>query len=199
MPSKTDICNMALMRLAHSDRIGNFDENSTAADILRLFYDASLDKVLRDFQWPFATKRVALALAEADPIPEFSFSYRVPSDCVMFRKVMNGVRDDRQDTRITNWYGADDQSDLIYTDEENAIGEYTFRVSDPARLPADFVTAFSYFLASEIAESLTSGDLAGLGDKALKRYNYYITSAQKTAMREETLDTFNTSPSLDAR
>ena len=157
MASSTDICNKAISHLGIGKEIANLETERTAEALAcRRFFSDVIEEVLRDYAWPFATKFSDLELVEEDPTSEWSYSYRYPSDCLEFRRILSGTRSDTPDTRIPYRVGQDSQGRLIYTDQDSAEGEYTVRVTEAGRFTADFVSAASLLLASYIAPRLTA-------------------------------------------
>lgn len=186
MASKVGICNMALAALGVADQIANLDtERSAEARACRLFYEETVKETLRDQAWPFATKIVTLALVAMDPNTEWKYSYRYPTDCEMFRRILSGQRNDTRDSRVPNRIIADDEGQVILTDEQNAQAEYTFLASDPQRYPPDFAAAVSYLLAVRIAPMVTAGDPFGLQQKNITLYIQAIAKAKSNAANEE--------------
>jgi hypothetical protein len=178
MSSETEISNIAISHLGISKEIANLDtEASTEAKACRRFYDICRDTVLRDFNWPFATKSVALGLVGEDPTTEWQYSYRYPSDCIKLRRIFSGTRTD------TNSSGR-----LIYTDEQNAVIEYTEKVTDPTHYPPDFILAQSYRLAFMIAPRVSKGDPFKLGPAAYQMYLKMVGEAQANSWNEEQID-----------
>jgi hypothetical protein len=186
MASKTEICNLAISHLGHGKEISNVDtENSSEATICRRYYETALRAILRDAKFTFATKNVALGLVGSNPTTEWNYSYRYPSDCIFFRRIWSGSRNDTNDTRVEYKIIRDDTGLLIYTDMENAVAEYTFYNDDEGQYPPDFVMALSYRLANLIAPSITKGDPFGMGAKAYEMYLMEITRAQASSYNEE--------------
>jgi|CXWL01.1.fsa_nt_gi hypothetical protein len=189
MASKVAICNMALGALGVGDQIANVDtERSAEARACRLFYAETLNEVLRDFPWPHAKKTVVLALVESAPNDEWAYSYRYPSDCLMMRRVLSGVRNDTRASRVPTSISNDDSGQLIFCDSADAELEYTFIADDPQRYPADFVAALAYLLAVRIAPMITAGDPFGLQNKNIQLYNFQIGKAKANAANEEQSD-----------
>lgn len=91
MLSDLEKANMALLHLGISKSIGSFTENSNEARALNTFYDTTNEWLLRNYKWPFATGFVNLALVETNPTDEWAYSYRYPTDCLFFRRVLNGI------------------------------------------------------------------------------------------------------------
>lgn len=186
MASSTEICNLALSHIGIAKPIANLDtEQSQEASTCRVFYTTVRDVVLRDYRWPFATKIASLNLVGTDPNSEWAYSYRYPTDCIMFRRVLSGQRNDTPDTRIEYRIGKDDAGKLIFCDIEEAECEYTVKVTDTQFFTPDFILALSYRLAYYIAPRLTAGDPFKLGDAALKMYQIEVGRAISSAFNEE--------------
>jgi hypothetical protein len=186
MASKTQVCNFALSHLGVGKRITDIDsESSLEADTCNLFYDDALDLVLREFEWPFATKIVTLGLVQENPTDEWAFSYRYPSDCLYLRRILSGRRNDSRQSQTPYRLYQDDAGSLIYTDMADARVEYTVRVTDVDRFPVDFKMSFSYFLASLIAPSIVHGS----GDKIITRMlqlaSLWVQKSSSKNMNEE--------------
>jgi hypothetical protein len=185
MATQTQICNMALQHIGSSEVIANIDERSKQALICRTFYDLALEATLRDFPWPFATKTIDLGLVEEDPTIEWRYSYQYPTDCLDFRRIPNGVWPETVASRIPYRLVYGQSGTLIYTNQVDAEGEYTMRITDASRFPADFVIALSYRLADMIVPSLSKGDLARISDRILRKYDFEISKARASAVNEE--------------
>lgn len=189
MSSKTDIANLTLAHCGVGKQIANLDtENSAEARAIRPFYEMARDAVLRDFEWPFATKFADLGLVETDPTDEWGYSYRYPSDCLKIRRILSGSRNDTLDTRASYKISSDDTGSLILTDVVDAQVEYTVRTTAVERYSPDFILALSYRLAVYAAAKLTAGDPFKLGDKAAKMYLFELGLARTSAVGEEQPD-----------
>jgi hypothetical protein len=189
MASETEIANLALSHLGIGKEISNIDtERSDEANASRRFYQICRDTVLRDFKWPFATKVAELALVEEDPTTEWAYSYTYPTDCLMARRILSGVRNDSRQSRVPYTISYGTASKVIFTDIENAELEYTVKVTDSQRFPDDFVLALSYKLAAVMAPRLTSGDPFKLGVLAANAYDRFIKIAAANSYNEEQQD-----------
>lgn len=196
MPSKTEICNMALSHIGTAMKITNIDtDKSQEAKSCRTFFETSRDATLRDYNWPFATTYKNLGLikdlrAEPDEFisQEWSFVYEYPSDCLKARRVLSGIRTDSRQTLISYKLLEFDQKISIYCDVENAALEYTKLISDPVLYPADFIIALSYRLSSYIAPQLTKGDPFQMKANLMNLYNIELSRAQATSLNEEQPD-----------
>src|SRR3990172_6032289 len=132
MASEVDICNMALSHLGNSKEIAILaTEKSEEAAACRRFYETARDTVLRDFAWPFATRILSLGLVEEDPNDEWAYAYRYPTDCLLLRRLLSGLRHDNRQSRAPYRVARDDDGLVIYTDLAEAQMEYTVRETDP--------------------------------------------------------------------
>lgn len=188
MATETEICNLALSHLNYGVEIASLDEDTEEANACRRVYETARDELLRDYEWPFATKFAALAEVEADPTDEWGYSYRYPSDCKFFRRIVSGQRTDTNQTAVPYRIGRDSQGLLIYTDEADAEAEYSYAETDSGRFPPDFVVALSYRIAAYVAPRLAGGDPFKLGPLALQLYQMSLAKAYGTARREEQPD-----------
>ncbi len=198
--SDTEIANMALSHLGVGKEIATLESDAgQEAAALRRFYLPALRSTLRDFPWPFATKFLALGLVEEAPTSEWAYSYRYPSDCLRFRRILSGSRTDTALTRVPYKMGRDASGQIIYTDRTEAEAEYTVYVSDPTAFPEDFTLALSYRLAALSAIRLTAGDPFKLGQQAMQNYLFEISRAESTALNEEQADLHPDSEFIRAR
>lgn len=184
MSSAVEICNLALSHLGSSG-IDALDERSEAAAACTTFYAICRDMVLRDAPWPFATKMQALALVEEDPNTEWGFSYRYPSDCLDFRRIQSGKRNDDRQSRVPYKFGSDNAGQLVFTDMENAVAEYGARITDSQRFPLDFVLALSRLIAFHISPRVVGQDPFKLGPLSLQVYQSMIVQAKANAFNEQ--------------
>lgn len=180
------MCNFALRHLSVSKTIQDIvTEDSEEATACRDFLDAVKEEVLRDFAHPFTTVDATLGLVATDPSTRYKYSYRYPSDCVMFRKIHSGVRNDNRQTEIHYKLYRDADGKLIYTDEATPECEYSYFETEIGRWPIDLVMAGSLLLASYIAPSVTDGDPFKLGERAMNLYVISKTKAEANAANEE--------------
>lgn len=201
MASKVEIYNLAISHLGIGKTIVSVDEDSVEATILNRFYNVTVEQVLRDFDWPFATKEVSLGLLGENPNGRWAYNYQYPSDCLKARKIVNEImRQDTRETRIPyKILFSDTGGKSIYTDKENAILEYTVKITDPARFDSDFVLALSYLLGGNAAPGISGGDDFKNRDFCIKMYDYQLTVAQSNAANEEQADLLPESEFMRAR
>jgi hypothetical protein len=187
--SNTVIANLAISHLGSGKEVTALDtENSDEANACRRFYEEARKKILRDFNWPFATKIETLVLLETTPNNEWAYSYRYPTDCLNIRKIQSGVANETNQSRAAYKIGKDTSGKLIFSNTASAIVEYTEDVSTVELFDPDFVMAFSFLLASYTAARITGGDPFKLGDRAMANYQAALGNARANAVNEEQPD-----------
>jgi len=154
MTSVVGIYNMALAAIGQSETVASVDENSKAARVCRTFYETSRDQFLSDFNWPFATKTVALADI-GNPQPGWEFRYRYPVDCLKAREIVPEGWPWHDplpaEHRIRFQVGYGDNGRVINTDAAGAVLRYTVAVADTEQYNALYVDALALLLATKIA------------------------------------------------
>lgn len=184
--SNTEIANLAISHLGTGKEIASLDtEKSEEASAVRRVFSNARDSVLRDCNWPFATVIASLGLVAESPNTEWDYSYRYPSDCINFRRILSGIRNDTRQSRVPYRLGRDATGLLIFTDEASAVCEYTIREEDVSRFASDFEMALSLRIAFLVAPRLTSGDPGKLRQSLQQEYLYQISLARAAAYNEE--------------
>jgi hypothetical protein len=198
--SETAIANLALGHLGISQEISNIDTDRSEEGLtVKRFFTTARDMAFRDLRCPFLTQFASLSLVEENPNSEWGFSYRYPSNCLFFRRILSGFRNDTRETRVPYKIASDSVGRLIYTDKALAECEYTRSGASLMLWPDDFILATSYLLASLIAPRLTRGDGVKLGDRALQMYELMKHTSDSNADAEEQLETPPEAESIRAR
>lgn len=187
--SNTQVANLTLGHLGQGKQIGELDtEQSAEARAIRRVWTPALRTVLRDFDWPFAESLEELTLVEEDPNDEWAYAYVYPPDCLKFRRIPSGVRNEARAERIKWKRGRHEGSQVIFTDLEDASGEFTVLIEDVTQWPEDFVLAFSYLLASMVAPQLCGADSKTFRAEAQAGYWMALSNAKGNALDEQELD-----------
>lgn len=194
MASVVEIANMALSRIGHSQKIDSLNERSAAAEQCNLFYAQTRDFVLRAEPWPFATKFVQLAAMVVNPDPAYDYSYALPADCLMARRIVNQL------FPVNYWpYPGQsvgvplipntpfriiqgDSTRLISTSVSPATLEYTVRIEDPGFFDPTFVSALAWKLAAELAIPLAKD--ASVAQTCEQAYQAIVAQAFTIGMTE---------------
>lgn len=186
MASTIDICNMALARIGHSDRIADLEEKSKAARTCKLFYEQCRDYVLRDFDWPFAMAHIALADLGSPPL-NWAYRYQYPNDCLKARYInVPGIRRFAEEQLIPFEVAAGSNGRVILTDIAAAELVYTKAVTDPTIFDPMFVSALAWKLAAEVAMPLSVEP--AIAQSAGQAYLYEIGQAAAHAFNESQAD-----------
>jgi len=143
MASDIDIASNALQMIG-AGSINSFDEPGAGAAVAKALYEPLLEAMLTETYWRFAIKKQKLNLLSQSPLNEWKYAYQLPTDNLKVERVYNVKR--YQVFR-----------DLIYTDILDIDIDYVYRV-ETSLLPAYFVHALTYKLASEFALSVTDNN-----------------------------------------
>ena len=183
MASVVDICNLALGHLGDTASITSIDppEGSAQAEHCARFYPIARDTLLEMHNWNFASRRIIPAQLTST-WPEYKYAYQVPSDVI---NIVSILPPDAQDDYSTRWAPTDAPwtnyspvvaagryvpqpytievmaagTQVIYTNQKDAVLRYTQRVDDPTRFTPLFVLTLSWHLASMLAGPVIKGDM----------------------------------------
>lgn len=182
MASQLQIWNIALSRTGQSARIENINERSVAAELCDLHYQACLEAVLADGDWPFAEARVYLADIGSPPT-NWAYRYRYPVDCLKAKRLaVPGMEVVPADQRIPFKVINAEGGRAIITNQQTAELIYTVRIEDTTYFPPRFVSALAWRLCAELALGLQARPEAYRA--ALNNYELEISQAQATAYEE---------------
>ena len=200
MASKTTLCNLAISHLGSGKEIQNFDTDTTEeAAACRRHYEDAKKSALADHDWTFATKFQTLNLIESFTDGEWRYSYRYPTDALKIRRIKSGARLDTADSATPFKIIQDASGLLIYTDEEDAVVEYTTDITDPSFFSPQFTIAFSFRLSFFIAARITGGDPFKLKQEMLQAYLLELGTAKANDLNAERQDPKPESEFITAR
>jgi len=180
--SQAAICNIALGHLGINRLITDLESERTSkaqAQACITHYDLALEVTLKAHRWPFAQRVVALATISGFTSDVWTYAYRAPSDFLAAHTI-NRTEANVQGERFQ--VGGDASGAIIYTNAEDAVLDYTARVTQPGLYPADFVEALAYQLAIRVAQPLSAEE--NLRQVARDGYRHAITEAMTTAANE---------------
>ena len=150
MPSKTDICNFALGRVAET-RIASIDDTNEPARLCKLHLDQTVREVLRRGLWRSCRKRAALAVSATAPAFAWNKAYPLPVD---FLRVVSF--NDLDPDNVTRPLFEIEGTELL-TDETTANIVYVADVTQEAggagfnRMDPLLVKAVATMLAAKLA------------------------------------------------
>jgi|GEM_PF-1602952 len=145
---KITICNMAL-RLLGEPSIATLDidnnKDPTSKKSIRncnLFFDCSLDLIIKSYRWKFAIKRATLVRDTVNPEFEWAYQYHLPHDCL----------------RVLEMHCYDIPWEIegrhLLTDYGEAKIKYLKEITNLGEMDVYAVKALSYELAASMAVSL---------------------------------------------
>jgi hypothetical protein len=194
MASKLEIWNLALINLSQTPSIAGPNEDSTEANLCRNIYDTARREVLQAHDWNFARKREALGLIIDDRNREdWEYQYGYPGDCLQARQIINqgtGANTVRSSymipfkVTILPSTGLEDSFDqrVIWTDQKDAVLEYTYDQGDPTFFSAHFITTLAWCMAKYIAKPLTNKSTER--ENAMQMYVLSLNAARASNMNE---------------
>ena len=190
MADQKDIINLALGHLAVAP-ITATTESSVAAQTAVRIWDMLRKECLRGHNWSFATVVATLTLnttygtltTSGLYAAEYIYAYDYPSNCLALWNVFNEStpKDKRQDN-FREVYDSVNAQKVIVTDVLDAIGEYTFNITDASFFDPNFATVLSYRLAADMAKPLT-GD-AELANSMMNEFNIRMSEAKRASSSE---------------
>jgi hypothetical protein len=166
----TDVANLALGRLGVGSTINDLaNEYSTAAKILKRHLRVSLNSVLEQHTWNFATRSAVLNKQFDDPENGYAFSYYSPADCLAVRQIAS----DGNFIRNLELYPEQKlpfeerhigMQILLYTNVRNAHILYTAAMDENSVFPTHFAKSWSAQWAVDIAPSLITNNYPKVRD-----------------------------------
>lgn len=184
MPSKTEICNLAIRRLGSTKEIQDFDtERSKEAAACRRLYPFSLSRMFRAFPWHFSIRIATLAtLATNDWSDEWGYAYAIPTSAKKVLRIVSGNRNEAQDETIEFRVVGNDAQKILLTNQVNAKIEYTVEVSVIEIYPDDFISALAWLLAADLAPSIPNRIYTSR--ECMELFAMSLSAAQANAARE---------------
>lgn len=171
--SIVQICNLALARIGVTDGIAALSDNTAEARACSLIYEPCRDDLIGSYDWPFARRSAALGLVAEDPAEGWAYSFRVPSDCLVARKI---------DQDAPYAIAGDGSGRLLYANLTEATLAYTARIDDVGLLPHQVAMALAWRMAVELAPALAKTESAA--DRAQVNYQRALATALHTCLNE---------------
>lgn len=157
MASAVDIANLALSLLGADPLVTSLDppDRQVLAQRAAQFWPLARREALAG-PYSFACARRRATLAEVvNDSAEFAYAYRVPSDCIRPRHVLNNDATDGAETGRAVFRV---EGSTLYTQQAEAVLVYSVDVPDPATYPPDLVTALGMALAGYLAGAIVKGE-----------------------------------------
>lgn len=156
--SVAQMCNMALGRIGVSATIADITESSTAARACNTFYEATRDRLLAAYPWPWAAKRATLAALTDGERDGWEYAYALPADCLTPRELFpeNRAVASKDRRRFVVEYDVTTAKAILLSDEEapELLYTATFSLNVVGHFPPAFTDALAWALAAELAMPL---------------------------------------------
>lgn len=180
MASAVDICNLALAHLGDEATVASIDppEGSAQAEHCARWYPIARNTLLELHDWSFAIVRAPLSLLAAST-PQWACTYARPSGAVRILAVLDAdAPDDLQSPAGSTGYAPQpfvcealaDGTQVIRTNQVNAVARYTLEATDTTKFPPLVVDALSYLLASKLAGPVLKGSEGRAAALQLRKY-----------------------------
>lgn len=195
MASEVQICNLALSRVG-ARRISALSENTKEARECNKIFADTRDAVLAAHDWGFARKHATLATVATPTYPGWDYAYAYPVDCLAARRIkddtgsLSQVAYNSDEERYRNVGKVEFEirataaldGKVVLTNQDDAVLIYTARVTDPNVFSVEFIDAFAYRLASDLAVPLRADTRKS--DTHFRKYMLLIGSAKASSANE---------------
>lgn len=201
MSTDVDICNLALSHLGDEATVASINppEGSAQADHCARFYPMAVSTLLEEHPWNFATRRAQLAQV-ANPSSTWAYAYQVPNGMVNALAVLDPAALD--DDLVGNggpgtayppqrfvMESLDDGTEIVLTNQYQAVLRYTTDTVNAARFTPLFTTALSHLLASMLAGPVIKGDAGRAETKAqMALYDAWLLRAKASDANQRQRD-----------
>lgn len=170
--SPADVANGALVKIGYKNLVGSLYDGSDASQLILALYGQMRDDMLRETDYGFAQRSINLTILKtapanylmgwtsAYPPPGWSYEYAYPDDCLKVRSIKQApIFVQNADPQYNAFSISNDNylvppGRVILTNVQNALLNYTGRVTDPLQWSVDFTEAFVDALADALVVAL---------------------------------------------
>ncbi len=160
MATDVDIANLALAHLGDRATVSSLSppEGSAQAEHAARFYPMARDALLEMHAWKFATRRLPMADASlvTPPPSAWAYSYTAPPHVTILKVLAPDATEDGAGQPYVVEVGDDDTA-VVFTNQVDAVAQYTTHVTDATRFSPLFTQVLSYLLASYMAGPIIKG------------------------------------------
>lgn len=213
MASEVDISNLALSHLGERASVVSINppEGSSFAPLCQIWFPVARRFALSIHDWNFATRRAEATLLTEVPLMGWAHAYAKPANSLTVFAVLPPGADGDVFSSQLNKYAAtslqgfiepyaavaespqdfimetlDDGSEVIYTNQADALMRFTVDVTDTGRFTPLFDLTLSHILASYLAGPILKGDVGRAESKAqLQMAMGMLGMAAKHDMRQQ--------------
>lgn len=150
-----EVANLALGLIGQRQLLNSLEEDSTEAQMAKLYFAPTRDELLAAWDWRFARARAVLALTTEERTG-WTYCYAAPTGMLAARRIWDGTREPGEGERIPFDKELNDAGDghLIVTDQPDAELVYTRSLETVALWPQGFVKAVAAQMAVYLAGAL---------------------------------------------
>ncbi len=172
--TQISICNLALARLGQGD-ISSLADGSIEAKYCNKFWDTDRQAALRDYPWSFAMSNpTPLFPAAPCGVVDYAYTYKLPSDCLRALRLYDAARfpggsgqagmypptdinlvDLAEQTLTELMFFEVRTGRILVTNLAPATLTYIVNITDVTMFDPQFIEAFSYRLAVDLALPVT--------------------------------------------
>lgn len=180
--SQVEICNLALARIGISQFISSLSEQSTEANVMALVFTPTVNRLLSEMPWNFATRIVELQDIGTPP-GGWLYRFQYPNDCLVLRSIYDEQPDpvNKEPFRVIE--DVTNGGLAICANIQSPTAEYTGRITNVNLFSQQFINALTWALASEAAIPLSAN--ATLAKSASVAYQTVLHEAFATCMNEQ--------------
>ena len=185
MYTKAKIFNLALGALLLQKRISDpTTDTSNENKVLETHYDVAFRSTIEDLDLDSMSTEETLALVTADPTALWLYAYLYPANCSFFRRIQSTSNVDNRTTHIPKRISIYQGQKVIFTNEEDAIGEFIPHDISLSTLSANAGLAIAYRLAILSAPLVVGKGSLKLRESIEKQYILAKGEAQEQDRRE---------------
>ena len=154
--SVEDVINLALREIGYPRPISDIYEGSRASRAALDIYSQTRDQVLRDHNWPFATRDAALVSNNQPPPQGWLAEYTYPSDAVRVRNLKPAtILSPNFDPVPLLWAEWNDNrlspaAKVILCNVSPVVAVYVGRITDPSTWEPGFTAALIEWLTQKL-------------------------------------------------
>lgn len=187
MHSKETIFNLALNALLLAKPVINADtDNGTNLVVLRNNFPIALASTLQEMDLDSTSTHGNLETVASNPTMNWLYAYKYPADCAFFRRIQSGAKRDGPDTFIDKQVGIFQGKKVIFTNQEQAVGEWVSTNTPLAALSASAGYAIALRLALMSAPLIVGKGAKGLLQDITTRYM----TVKGEAQQQDALENF---------
>jgi len=180
--SPVEICNLALARIGISMFISALDEASNEASVMNMVYGPTLERLLSEMPWNFATRYAELQDIGTPP-GSWLYRFQYPNDCLRIRRI---YAETPSDILREPYLVVEDRTNgglAVCANIQSPTAEYTARITNVALFTPIFTNALIWALAAEAATPLSAN--AELAKSSNVAYQSVLHDAFAAVMNEQ--------------